>query len=126
MSEEIGTIINYQTKSAVDRFRVHIAVHGVREAVHTTGPATHPSEPGRKESWARTDRMAHAVPHLPGVAGRQWRTAYAAGGTHAARIHSHYANTYGGGMMELREALGQGGEAGDEGLMDVIGRRRIS
>jgi integrase len=38
----------------------------------------------------RTDRLAYASPHLQGVARRQWRAAYGAEGTHAARIHSDH------------------------------------
>ncbi len=107
--------------------RVRIALHGRRKALHALEHAAQPPEPGRSQSRLRTDRLAYASPHLPGVAGRQWRAAHGAKGTHAARIHPDHPEY----VWRRDDGLDAGSawtsrEAGDGALMDVSGRQRIA
>ncbi len=83
--------------------------------------------PAAVKAGLRTDRLAHASPYLPGVVGRQWRTAYGAEGAHAARIHPDHAEY----LWRRDDGLNAGsawagGEAGDGALMDVSGRQPIA
>src|SRR6266851_6105809 len=104
--------------------RVRIALHGRRKALQPLEHAAQPSEPGRSQSRLRTDRLAYASPHLPGVARRQWRAAYGAEGTHAARIHPDHAQY----IWRRDDGINAGsawesGTAGNAALMDASGRQ---
>ena len=103
------------------RFETDIAIEEREFAIH----GVHPLAPlFDRDALAAS---VYASPHLPGVAGRQWRGAYGAEGTHAARIHPDHAEYLrrrddginAGGAWEI-------GKAGDGALMDVSGRQRIA
>ncbi len=84
------------------------------------------AEPGRRQGWVRTNRLAYPTSHLPGVAWGQWRNPHSSEGTDEACVRSDHAKY----VWWRDDGLDAGsswesGEAGDGGLMDASGRQPI-